>query len=451
MLFRSLIFLVFCFALVGCDKKNKVPLAGHREQVFMSEEQILPDQNLKGTVVHLPSPVNHPEWTMAHGNPAHLVKPGMLNPDLKKIWDAQVGTAGSFFGLGSGRFLQNASTHLLNGPISADGKVFTIDAHGLVIATNLKTGEQVWATETISGSSNASQLFSGGLAYEGNKVYAATAQADVFALEAQTGKILWRAEASAPIRSAPTVKDGRVFVANINNQLEVFDARDGHLLWSHTGTMENASLLGGASPAVDEGVVVVPYSSGEVFALKAENGYPLWSESLQTTRRLDSISSISHIKATPVIDGNLVFLVGYNGRMSALDLPTGKIVWSKVIGGSLHAPAVAGQFVFVLTTARNMVCLKRDTGQIVWVKSLSQEKSNRSSSDASDKILWAGPVLAENSLIIAGSHGQILFLKAQNGDERARLTVEDALFLPPILVHKTLVFLTNSATLMAYH
>src|SRR5690606_16073309 len=160
--------------------------------------------------------------------------------------------------------------------------------------------------------------FGGGLAYDQEKIYAATAHAEILSIDAKTGKILWRFPTSAPVRSAPTVIDGRVFVITINNQLEVFNANDGQILWTHTGITESAGLLGGARPAVQTVVIVAPYSSGEVFALRIENGYPLWSETLQANKQLDSVSALSHIKARPIIDKNMVFLVSHSGRISAL-------------------------------------------------------------------------------------------------------------------------------------
>ena len=266
------------------------------------------------------------------------------------------------------------------------------------------------------------------------------------ALDAQKGTILWRSATSGPVRTAPTVKDGRVFVVTINNQLETFDANTGKLLWTHTGIIESAGLLGGASPAVHEGVVVVPYSSGEVFALRVENGYPLWSESLTTSKRLDSISSLSHIKARPIIDHDLVFLVGNSGRMSALDLRSGQTVWTKDIGG-VRTPAIAGGFIFMVTNEYSLVCLKRDTGDVLWVKKLPQFINPTTHEEP---IFWAGPVLANNQLVLAGSNGHGLILMVDTGKKSLEFELPGQTTLSPILIDKTLVFLTDSATLVAY-
>lgn len=438
--------------LMGCEtmfgKKTKEPLTGERQRVLMMSEEIIPDAGVGHIYVGLPDAVHHQEWSMASGNARHAMLPGIMNTEIKKVWERNVGAGnGNLFHLfnNSGGFLSHSPCRLLNGPVAAEGKVFTIDAEGTVVATALKTGEELWRSETVS-TSEQSQLFGGGLAYDCHKVYASTANAEVLALDAQKGTILWRASTSGPVRTAPTVKDGRVFVVTINNQLEAFDANTGKLLWTHTGIIESAGLLGGASPAVHEGVVVVPYSSGEVFALRVENGYPLWSESLSASRRLDSVSSLSHIKARPIIDRNLVFLIGHGGRMTALDLRSGQTVWTKEIGG-IRTPAVAGDFLFMVTNENHLVCLKRDTGQVLWVTKLPRDMNTTKSEG---KILWAGPILANNQLVLGGSNGRGLMLMADSGKKSLAFDLPDGTTLSPILVDKTLIFLTDSATLVAY-
>ena len=54
-------------------------------------------------------------------------------------------------------------------------------------------------------------------------------------------------------------------------------------LWSHNGIPETAGLLGGASPAVEGEIVIVAYTSGELFALRVENGRAVWSDNLAST------------------------------------------------------------------------------------------------------------------------------------------------------------------------
>ena len=89
----------------------------------------------------------------------------------------------------------------------------------------------------------------------------------VLALDAASGAELWRRQLRAPIRAAPTVIDGKVLVPTADSQLFALDAATGEVLWQHAGLFEQAGILGGASPAAADGIVVAAYASGEVVAL----------------------------------------------------------------------------------------------------------------------------------------------------------------------------------------
>src|SRR5690606_4755356 len=138
---------------------------------------------------------------------------------------------------------------------------------------------------------------------------------------------------SAPVRAAPTVEGGRVFVVGIDNQLTALDARTGEVLWTHAGIIEDAGLLGGASPAAEAGVVIAPYSSGEIFALRAETGRQLWSDSLAAIRRVGALASLADIRGLPVIDRDIVVATSHSGRTAGIDLRTGARIWEQDIGG----------------------------------------------------------------------------------------------------------------------
>ncbi len=66
---------------------------------------------------------------------------------------------------------------------------------------------------------------------------------------------------------------------------------------------------------------------------------------------------------------------------------------------------MAGDFLFLLTNTPSVVCFRADTGQVVWVTPLEQWKSP---DDKSGEIVWTGPVLASNRLIMVSSIGKAI-------------------------------------------
>jgi outer membrane protein assembly factor BamB len=288
-------------------------------------------------------------------------------------------------------------------------------------------------------------MLGGGVAFDGGRLYATTGFAEVFALDAGSGKTIWRRRLTNPIRAAPTVRDGRVFVITIANELFALNAGDGKTLWQHSGLSETAGLVGGASPAVDAGIVVAPFTSGEIVALRVENGRVVWSDTLSALRRTDPVTSLAHVRGRPVIDRGYVLVVGNSGRMVAIDLRTGNRLWEQAIGG-VHGPWVAGDFVFVVTNDSQLVCLSRRDGRVRWIRPLQQFEDEE---DRLDPIRWAGPVLAGDRLLVGGTNGQVWSVSPYTGKLLGWIEVSGPLLIAPVVANQTVYLLTDDAELIA--
>ncbi|MBM3580615.1 MAG: pyrrolo-quinoline quinone, partial [Alphaproteobacteria bacterium] len=270
--------------------------------------------------------------------------------------------------------------------------------------------------------------------------------AQAVALDAATGKEIWRQPLPAPMRAPPTARGGTVYVVTVDNHVFALDAEDGKQLWTYAGITESAAILGGAAPAVDGGVVVVPFSSGEVVALRTDTGRLLWSDSLATARRTDQVSTLSHVRGRPVIDRGRVFALSHGGVMVSIDLRTGRRIWERQIGG-LETPWVAGDYLFVVTSDSEIACISRVDGRILWVQPLP-----RWGNEAKKKnpITWTGPVLASDRLILAGSHGQALTISPYTGEILGFEPMPDGVSVPPVVADGSVYFLANDADIVAY-
>ncbi|MBL4747982.1 MAG: PQQ-binding-like beta-propeller repeat protein, partial [Magnetovibrio sp.] len=306
-----------CGSWIGNNQSP--PLPGERISVLRHATALQADPETDASLIRLPAPSPTPDWPQNGGYANHAMYHIAAAPNLTEAWTRDIGT-----GTTSGQRLTAT-------PIVAGGRVFAIDVYSVVTAYDALTGRKLWTTKLTPPEEDDGHI-SGGLAFEDGRVFAGTGFAQVVAMDAVTGKIIWRKNVGAPIHSAPTVRGGRVFAVSLDNTLHALSAYDGHVLWTHNGSPETAILLGGASPAVDSGIVVVPYSSGELVALKVENGRQLWIDSLTSRRRTDSTASMAHIRANPVMDRGRVFAISHSGLMVSIDLRTGQRVWEKNIG-----------------------------------------------------------------------------------------------------------------------
>ena len=91
---------------------------------------------------------------------------------------------------------------------------------------------------------------------------------------------------AGPLRGAPTLAFGAVYVMTQDNQLIALNQADGTTLWNQSGSLGQAGVFGVAAPAAGQGTVVAGFSSGELIAYRYENGRNLWSDALRARASL---------------------------------------------------------------------------------------------------------------------------------------------------------------------
>lgn len=437
---RIAVLLPLLMTMGGCDWISSIlpdnkppPLPGERIAVMVSERDIEPDPKVADLRVMLPKPYVNVAWPEPGGVPTHAMYHLATAAAPTKAWQVDIGD-----GSVTGR-------KLLSSPVVAGGRVFVMDLDFVVTAYAAATGERLWQHE-IAVPDEDDETFGGGLSYNGGRLYVTTGFGAVLALDAGTGKRLWKEDMPGPVRAAPTVAGGRVYAITIDNQLIVMDADTGTKQWNHTAITESAGLLGGGSVAVEGSIAVVPYSSGELFAMRVENGRVVWSDNLTAIRRIDALASLAHIRGSPVIDRGIVYAISHSGRIVAIDQRSGARVWERNIGG-VDTPWVAGEFIFVLSNENEIYCLTRDGGRIRWVEPLPRFEDPE---DKEDPIRWSGPVLAGDRLIVTGSNGDVMTVSPYTGKPLGRMEAPDGVLMPPVVAEGTIYFLTDDAELIAY-
>jgi outer membrane protein assembly factor BamB len=301
-------------------------------------------------------------------------------------------------------------------------------------------------SQTPTEKGDTAEIYGGGLAYDQGHIYATNGLGFVAALDERNGGIVWKVRPGGPLRGAPSVGNGAVYVISQDNQIYSLKEADGSTNWSQPASLETAGIFGSASPAIGQGTVVAGFSSGELNAYRYENGRSLWSDTLQRTSVRTSVSSLNDIDADPVIDSGQVIAVGQGGRMVAMDLTTGQRQWELNIAG-ISTPWVAGDWIFVVTDQAKLLCIYRSNGHIRWITQLQRFVKPKSKKGEVD---YSGPVLAGGRLILTSSAGTIVSVEPSAGRILGQINVGAPISLSPVVANSTLYVLDDRARLSAY-
>jgi outer membrane protein assembly factor BamB len=449
---RVVIALTAASLVSGCgifrDSKPKTPTVGERISVLNRESGLEVDPGLADIAIALPPAETNAAWTQPGGSASKSLGHLALGSSLGRAWMAKIGEG------------SHSRGRLASAPVVANGRIYTIDTQAVVRSFDAQTGAEIWShavgdpskrrggISMWSGESTGAHgiLFGGGVSFDNGRLYATSGLGDVEALDAATGKSIWRVRPAGPLRGSPTVANDNVYVITQDNQLFALNPADGTVRWNVAGTFETAGVFGVAAPSAAQGTVVAGYSSGELAAYRYENGRTVWQDALTRTSISTAVATISDIDASPVIDQGRVYALGQGGRMVAMELNTGQRVWELNAAG-LNTPWVAGEWIYAVTDEGQLMALARSTGRVKWMTQLQRFRDEK---DKDGRINWVGPVLAGDRLIVVNSRGEVVNVNPLDGTVQSRVDTKMPISLSPVVANNTLYILHDEGRLTAW-
>ena len=424
--------------LSGCGifggKGTKTPVLGNRTPILSTENELVADPGIASVTVALPAAVANPAWSQPGGNAAKALGHIALPDAVSRAWSVSIPGGSN-------------SEHLAAAPVVAGGRVYVMDTSAVVHALSADNGAVIWTTPTATDDSNKAARFGGGVSVEGTRAYASNGVGDVVAINTEDGSELWRAKPGGPLRGAPTLANGNVYVLSQDNQLFALSESTGDVTWTQAGSIESQGVFGAAAPAAAQGTIVAGFSSGELNAYRYENGRALWADSLSRTSISTSVSALADIDAEPVIDQGRVFAVGQGGRMVALEIVSGQRLWEQNIGG-LANPWVSGEWLFVVTNEARLMCIAAASGKVRWISQLPRYRNIKKKKGP---ISWSGPVLAGNRLVLLNSEGEMAYASVENGSITSTTEVSNEGFtLGPVVADNMLFTFADDGRLTAW-
>jgi outer membrane protein assembly factor BamB len=221
-------------------------------------------------------------------------------------------------------------------PVYHDGLVFFAYVDGDLVAVDAATGKQVWK-RNLHSHLESSPMAVGGTLYIGSD------KTNVIALRASDGAIRWQFNSPGAIKASPSYHDGRVYVADYEGAMFCLDAAGGKPIWRTNTTRVPPFGEGGfySSPAIAFGRVYAARDDGTVFAFDEKTGKVAWS--FPTNNFVYGSPAVAKVPGTPPT----VYIGSYDEHFYALNALTGKQEWRYDVGGPVPGTAtVIGHTVY---------------------------------------------------------------------------------------------------------
>ena len=310
---------------------------------------------------------------------------------LKKVWSQSIGEG------------QGEAYNMLQPAIEGD-RLFAADVEGQVFALDRTTGKVLWKNKLITEVSGAV-----GAGY--GLVLLGTLKGDVIALDSESGEEKWRAKVNSEILSAPAVNGDIVVVQAQDDTVYAFEAYSGNARWVFNNSPAVSTLRGSGSPLLTNRYAVVGLSSGKVLALDAERGLPLWEQRVAVPQGRSELERIVDIDGGLLLSGETLYAVSYQGRVAALDLNSGRPLWER------EASSAMG-----LAQGYGSIYVSQDSGTVEAI----DERSTSAlwSNDALQRRMLSSPVVFSSYVAVGDLEGYLHLLSQVDGRFVGRTKVD---------------------------
>ncbi len=363
-------------------------------------EDLAVDPTLKETKINIPKPQENSSWTSSasfqNQKIENFSKNFSINSWSKKIsFDKSSKTWTFYSGSKSDRFVFS--------PIIKDDKAFVLTSGGVLVSQDLKANKKLWETRVFPRR-YLKNYQTPKIGYSNNKIFAIAGSNKIAAISDVAGKILWEKEIAAIPVSTPVSSDDLTYVATNDNKLYALNQSDGELQWIHSGIFRPTAVFGAADPIIYKNLVIVSYSSGEIYAIDKKTGESIWSQNLNLNKAINSDFYLNDIDATPLVKDDVIYSIGNGGLMMAIKTKDGNYLWKKEIAGIVDFWLV-DDFLFVINNDNKLLAIHKKTGGIKWILQLPNLKKDKK---PQTKILYNGVVMAGGKLLISESSGNLL-------------------------------------------
>lgn len=326
---------------------------------------------------------------------------------------------------------QKNSTFLKLKPVIRGNNVYTADASGIVQSMNKANGKQLWSKKINS------VIISGPVVSQGY-VVVGTDSSTIVVLKQENGDELWQSTLSGDVLAKPVVTHNKVIAKTIDGNLYAFDLTSGKQLWVSNHGSPSLILKASSSPViVDNKLALVGYSDGKMDAVDLQTGQVLWQRSIAYARGSSDVERLVDIDADPVVQGDVALLATYQGYVGAFALGQGQFLWRKP-ASTYSNIAVQGNTLFMTDSDDIVWAINKQNGQVNWKQVALKARG------------LTEPVLMGDRLIIGDKTGMLHVLSAQNGELVSRAQLGGAITIAPGVAGKNIYVMTANGKLSRF-
>lgn len=336
---------------------------------------------------------------------------------LQPSWQAQVGSGTD------GQYLRLT-------PAISGKKIFAASYEGQIVALDRHKGDVKWHKQLP-------HKITSGLTTGANNIYVGTQEGELYALSQKDGHIIWHHTVANAVLAQPAYAHQQVFAKSLDGTIAAFSAKSGHRQWHYQTNVPVIRLYAAGQPRVEGKRVIVGFASGQLMAFNRHSGDLLWQQQVAYPQGSNPVQQMVDITVAPQVKDHHVFVASYQGKAAALNLKTGQPLWGHKLS-AYAGIAQGGNNLYVVDGQGHVWSLDDDNGMVNWHNTQLQGRQ------------LSAPKLADGYLFVGDLDGYLHVLNGQTGNIVSRIhAVDSPIIAKPLLKDHTVYLYSKNGQLKA--
>ncbi len=314
-------------------------------------------------------------------------------------WNTSIGS-------GVGQFFTKLS------PVYAYNKLYVASREGEVRALDPENGKELWSQNLEQ---DVPARLSGGIHASYGQLFIGSENGELISLDADSGELKWRVPVQGEVLSESATDSNLVITHTSRGVLVAHDEDSGEEKWTLSTEVPALTLRGTSTPVTTSGGVFWGTANGRLAAAIVERGQLIWQQPIATPKGATEIDRLVDVDAKPVIIGTTLYTIGINGQLVAIDLRSGAPTWKRNYS-SASDMSTDGRNIYLITDNDHVVAVDARSGTELWSNELLENR------------LLTAPELIDGYVVVGDSEGYLHWLERSSGNFVAQQLIHESGF-----------------------
>ena len=275
-------------------------------------------------------------------------------------------------------------------------------------------------------------------ANDGNILVVADNIAKYFAVDLDSGELLWSKNNLAPFNSQIKIYQNYFFIIDFSNTLRCISLKDGTELWNISTENSLIRSQKKLSMVIVNNLLYFKNSIGDISAVDIDKGELVWQLPTQSSLIYEAAFSLE--TSDIITDGNTLFFSNNKNQFFSIDLGTGSFNWKNKVNSSLR-PSLIGNYIFTVSLEGYLIVIEKNSGNIIKVTDVFRgyKKKKR------EKIKPVGFVVGVENIYLTTDHGRLMVIDIKSGRTKSILKIDNDKISRPFILDKNLYVVKDNA------